>query len=529
MTTRDQVTGARQERAGGGDEFLSTERLKADLGRRTARGGAVTVTSQGLKFVISMAATVVLARLLTPQDYGLVGMVVIVTGFVLLFKDLGLSSATIQKEDLSRQQVDTLFWVNVALSVFITLLTMGLAPLVAWFYGEPRLTAITVVFAVGFLFGGLAVQHEALLRRQMRFTALAVTDFVSLGAGLAVGIPLAWYGAGYWALVVNQLVTGLVYAACVWAACGWRPGPPRRGSGVRPMLAFGSNLTGFTVVNYFARNLDNMLIGRYWGSVQLGLYAKAYQMLLLPIDQINTPITAVAMPALSRLTGEPERYRQAYVRLVEKVAMVTMPLVAYMVVTSDWVVRVVLGPQWGETALIFSILGIAGVVQPVASTTGWLFVSQGRTREMLRWGLIGPPLLILSIVAGLPWGAVGVATSYTAGYVCITTPLLFWYVGRAGHVRASDIYRAVAPMFCTAASVAAALLAFRRWVGPLRPVVGLALCFGIAAGVAFLLFALLPSGRRALRDLSRSLLLLAGRGGGPDAREQAAEVRQACV
>lgn len=496
-------------------DHLRTDDVRADVGARAARGGAVTMASQGLRFALMLASTAVLGRLLTPQDYGLVGMVAIVMGFVALFKDLGLASATIQREELSQREVSTLFWLNLGFSLAVALLTAAAAPLVARFFGDPRLTAVTTAYAAGFIFGGLAVQHEALLRRRMRFAALAGANIAALVVNAVTTVALAWAGFGYWSLVCGQLALGLAYAACLWAVCGWRPGRPGRLSEVRALLAFGRDLTGFTVVNYFARNLDNLLIGRVWGAAQLGFYAKAYQLLLLPIDQVIEPVTSVAVPALSRLNGEPERYRLAYLRLLEKVAMVTMPLMAFLVVTSDWVVRVVLGPQWGEAALIFSVLGVAGVVQPAASSTGWLFVTQGRSREMLRWGFIGPPLTVLFIVAGLPWGAAGVAASYAAGNLCVVTPLLFWYVGRRGHVGARDIYKALAPMLCAALCAGASVFALRRVAGGLHPLAGLAAAFAVTVGVSFLIFALLPRGRRALQDLSHSLVVLAGRGRQP--------------
>jgi O-antigen/teichoic acid export membrane protein len=493
-------------------EHLRTDDVRAEVGVRAARGGAVTMASQGIRFGLMLVSTAILGRLLTPGDYGLVGLVAIVMGFVALFKDLGLAAATIQREELTQREVSTLFWLNLGFSLGVAVLTAAAAPLVAWFFKEPRLTAVTMTYAVGFVFGGLAVQHEALLRRRMRFAALAGANLAALLVNASATVLLAWMGFGYWALVYGQLALGLAYAVCLWGVCGWRPGRPGKLSEVRQLLAFGRDLTGFTVVNYFSRNLDNLLIGRVWGTVQLGFYAKAYQLLLLPLDQVIEPVTSVAVPALSRLNEEPERYRQAYLRLLEKVAMVTMPLMAFMIVTADWIVRVVLGPQWGESARLFAILGVSGVVQPVASTAGWLFVSQGRSREMLRWGLIGSPLLMLFIVAGLPWGAVGVATSYAAGFVCVATPLLFWYVGRRGHVRARDIYGAVAPMFCAALCTAGALLAFRRVVGAVHPLAGLAAGFGLTVCVTFLLFALLPRGRSALRDLRSTVLVLAGRG-----------------
>src|SRR5262245_21140369 len=251
-------------------EHFRTDQLKSDLARRTARGGAVTIASQGVKFFVSTATTVILARLLTPQDYGLIGMVAVVTGFVALFKDLGLSAATVQRDEINSEQISTLFWINLGLSFGVLILTAVLAPLVGWFYGDPRVRLIMVVYAVGFLFGGAAVQHAALLNRQMRFTALMIIEIVSLLVSIVAAIFLAWSGWHYWALVTSQLLQGLAYTIGTLIACDWRPSWPSRSSGVGSMLSFGRNLTGFTIVNYFARNLDNMLIGKFWGSQQLG-------------------------------------------------------------------------------------------------------------------------------------------------------------------------------------------------------------------------------------------------------------------
>jgi PST family polysaccharide transporter len=483
------------------DLYFRTDHLKADLGARTARGGMVVLASQALKFVINMATTIVLARLLSPQDYGLISMVLVVTGFVSLFKNMGLSAATMQREEINYEQVSTLFWINVAVSVALMILTVALAPAIAIFYREPRLTWITMAFAAGFLFSGLVVQHEALLKRQMRFVPLAIAELVSMIAGIVVGIILAWRGAGYWALVANQLVLGFVYAVSIWIACRWRPGPPVRYSGVRSMLAFGGHLTGYGFFNYFSRTLDNLLIGRVWGAQQLGLYAKAYQLLLLPIDQLSSPLDGVAVPALSRLVDEPERYRHAYLRMLEKVAMFSMPGVALMIGTSDWLVRIMLGPQWSGTAHIFALLGIVGLIEPVANTMGWLLISQGRARQLLKWGMIDGTISIVSILAGLPWGAIGVAASYSIVGLCVRKQLLFWFTGRQGAVRTSDIYRTIAPSACAAAVVLAALFAFRKLVTAPTALLGIIVGSAISTAVTLLFFSLLPRGRRALQDI----------------------------
>jgi PST family polysaccharide transporter len=487
--------------------YFDTDHLKTNLGRRAARGGMVTISSQAVKFFTGIAATIVLARLLTPRDYGLIGMVAVVTGFVSMFKDLGLSTATIQKEKISAEQISTLFWVNVVVSLGVIVLTIVIAPGVAWFYGEPRLTLITIAFAAGFLFGGLTVQHEALLRRQMRFVALATIEIASLVAGLAVAILMAWYGAGYWSLVANQLVMGFVYAFGVWVVCRWIPGRPVRNAGVRSMLAFGGNLTGFSVVNYFGANLDNLLVGRIWGAQQLGIYAKAYQLLLLPIDQINTPIAAIAIPSLSRLTDDEQRYRQAYARILEKLTLLTMPLAAFMIITSDWLVRLVLGSQWDDTARIFSILGFAAFLLPVLNSTGWLFITQNRTHDMLYWGFIDVSMKVVSVVAGLPWGATGVAIGIVIR-MYIQAPLLFWYVSRKGPVKQGDFYRAIAVASCAFLCTLSTLFAFRYLAKVENPLIGLSLALTVTLAMTLTTLIVLPSGRVALQDLKATFYVL---------------------
>ncbi len=489
-------------------EYFDTEHLTAALGSRTARGGVVTIVSHGLKFALSIGATAILARLLTPHDYGLIGMVVVFTGFVAMFKDLGLSLATVQRPEITDEQISTLFWVNVTISVAITLLMILLAPLIGWFYGEPRLTLITMVTATGFLFGGLAVQHEALLKRQMRFYALSVIAFASMMIGYVVGIILAWRGAAYWSLVFSQLALLAANTLGVWFVCRWRPGRPRRNTGVRSMLSFGGNITGYALINYVSKNTDSLVVGRMFGPQVLGLYTKAVQLLTLPTDQINEPLATVSIPALSRLADSPERYRQAYLRIMEKVIMVTMPAVMLMLATADWLVLIILGPQWIDSAKILVFMAVAGLFQPVAATGGWLLVSQGRVRDMLRWSLINAPISILSIVAGVPWGVVGVAVSFSLGRILVAIPLLFWFVGRSGPVRMGDFYRLLAPF--TGASICALLacITFRRFVPIENPIVGFVACGVIVAVTTPIFLALMPAGRKALADIKNSMLLL---------------------
>jgi len=489
------------------DKYFGTHHLKTNLGGRTARGGAVAVIAQALKFLITIAATSILARLLTPQDYGLIGMVAFVTAFVSLYKDLGLAAATIQRPEISFDQISTLFWINVSLSVAVCIFTVAIAPLVSWFYGEPRLTSITVITAVGFIISGMAVQHEALLRRQMRYFALASIGCISLVVGYMVAILMAWNGFHYWALVGSQLALVFTGTVITWTVCRWRPGMPKKDTGVRSMLRFGGNFTGFSTINFFSRNLDNLLIGRVWGAQQLGIYSRAYQLMMLPIDQINEPISSVAIPSLSRLTDSDIAYRRAYLRMLEKVALLTMPAVALMIVTSDWIVAIVLGPQWRQVGILLIILGIAGLIQPISNTTGWLFITQGRTKEMFRLSMVSGPITIASIIAGLPWGAVGVAASYVTGQL-ITINILYWYVGRRGPVRTMDFYRTIAPFAAASLSALAACIAFRYWQHPVNALGGIMVCTVVALLTTIFVLAIIPAGRNALGDAVRSVQLL---------------------
>lgn len=493
------------------EDYFRSDHLKVNLGGRTARGGVIAMTSQGLKFLITVAATSVMARLLTPQDYGLIGMVAFVTGFVSMYKDLGLSAATIQRAEIDSEQISTLFWVNVVLGLAITLITIAIAPLVAWFYAEPRLTMITMATASGFLISAFAVQHEALLRRQMRYFSLAAIAVLSVVAGYIVGIVAAWKGLSYWALVLSQLAVVSSSTLLTLALCRWLPGLPKRNSGVRSMIRFGGNLTGFTTINYFSRNLDNLLIGRVWGPQQLGLYNRAYQLMALPIDQINEPVTSVAVPSLSRMRDSPEDYRRAYLRMLEKIALLTMPAVILLLVTSDWIIHVILGSQWVGAIRVFILLGVTALFQPIANTTGWLLISQGRTNHMFQWGMISGPIIMVSIVAGLPWGAVGVAASYALTRVLIVDPLLYWFVGRQGPIRMRDFYFTIAPFVFSSICALLAALAFRHWIDLNSGLLTFAICLVITVGTTFVTLVIIPAGRRALVDVQKSIGLLFSR------------------
>jgi O-antigen/teichoic acid export membrane protein len=498
--------------------FREATAAPRDLKRSAVRGGSLVLIAQGVMFLLTLGATMVLARLLTPSDFGLVAMVLAVTAFAAQFRDLGLSQATIQRSTISDAQVSTLFWINVALGLALSLLTAAAAPLLARYYGDPRMIPITLTLAGTFFLSGLGVQHQALLRRRMRFGVLTTIDILSLTAGLVVAVLLAWRGAGWWALVWRQLIATAASTLGVWWACRWRPLAPRRGAGVRSMLAFGGHLSGYSVANYFARNLDRALLGRQVGSSALGLYSKAYQLILLPINMLTTPITAVALPALSRLQHDPPRYRSYYQKGIAPLVAIGMPAVVFLFVTAGDTIPLFLGRQWVGAVPIFRLLAPAAFVGTIHMTTGWVYVSLGLTRRQLEWTLFATALTVAGFFIGLHWGVRGLAAAVSIAFCGLQIPALL-YCYRPTFLKIGDLLTvlwrpALAALLAGAGCWVLGMLLLKS-ITPLLRFALQAIGYGVLYGLVWLA---LPRGRQILADMVRTLReLRGGSGHGPEA------------
>ena len=465
------------------------------------RGGALTIMSQGVKVVVQFATIVALARLLVPEDFGRFAMVVAFIIVLELFKDLGLSTATVQRQNITHRQVSTLFWLNAGLAVVTALVFAAFAPLLARLYGEPVMLDITPPIALTLLFTGLASQHLALLRRQMRFFTLAVVqngaDILSLAAAVAAALA----GLGLWSLVIQRIVWSVVLAIGAWLACDWRPGRPGPFAEVRAMVAFGGNATGAMVVGRLAANLDKVLLGWYWGPLPLGLFERSQKLLLAPIQNLNAPLAMVALSTLSRLVDQPERYREAYVAAAERLAMLIAPIAAVMIVGAEPVVALVLGPQWLHAAPILSWMGISAVYMPLTYTLSWLYMSQDRTSEMLLAGCVAGGLTALALIAALPFGVVWVAAAYAVSGVVLRVPILLWLAGRRGPVGMRQFGRILA-LPVAAVAVSSALMVAIRGLPFLAdlPVGTAAIVLAVVALAASLcVYGAVPRGRRILR------------------------------
>lgn len=447
-------SGSTPKGATNGDQYFDNTHLNRDLAGKSIRGGLVTICSQVIKLFLKLTTTAILARLLTPEDFGIVAMVTVITGFAELFKDAGLSTATVQRQNITQGQVSALFWINVGVSCLIAMLTASLAPAIAWIYQEPRLLAVTLVLSVTVIFGGLSVQHQALLRRNLRFKDLAIIEVTSMFLGLAAAVAMAYLGLHYWALIGMTTTTAVSTAVLSIALSGWRPGLPRRKTGVRPMLRFGGGLVGFNLLNYVNRNADNLVAGIFLGSTALGLYSRAYTLMLMPFYHINAPLTGIVVPTLSRLQAEPRKYAAVYLEMLALLACFSTPIVALLFVAAEDVIAVFLGSEWKEAVPLFRYLAPAALCGTFSVAPYWLCVTLGRSNVALIWGLVSAPTMLVTFIVGAQFGIEGLAIGFSISWLLLLM-LFIWIACMDAPVMPSQVFFAAAPSLVASIAVAA--------------------------------------------------------------------------
>ena len=447
------------------------------------RSAVVSGATQGSAFVLRTASMIVMARLLFPADFGLVGMVTAVTGFMAFFHDFGLSVASVQRTSVTHEQISTLFWVNLAVGTLLSLVCVAIAPALARFYSEPRLLTITVVLGAGFLLNSSAAQHRAMLQRGMRFGALAVIDTLSLLSGIVAGIGMALSGMGYWALVMMNVTPALFGATGTWVATRWIPGRPSRNSGIRSMLVFGGTVTLNNLLVYVAYNVDKMLLGRVFGADVLGLYSRAYQLINIPTENLNSTISQVALPALARIKDDPQRLRSYFLQGYGLFFAVLAPLTVCGAVFADEVIYVFLGARWHDAAIVFRCLAPTILVFAIVNPFGWLMLAMGNTGRSLRIAFVLVPVVITGYALGLPWGGQGVALGFSAAMVTLAIPIVMWST-RDTLFTLRDVISQLLPVFTSIAVAATVILTTSGRLRQIQPVfVRLVIETGVFLGV----------------------------------------------
>ena len=424
------------------DDYMHIGFEKSDLKKRALQSASLSATGQMVSFALHTGGTVILARILSPSDFGLVTMVLAISLLLQNFGFNGFTEAIIQREEINHSQISTLFWINLGISLALAVLFAASAPVVVWLYKEPRLNAIVVAIAASIALGGLSTQHQALLMRKMEFKKIATNEVVATFISFAVSIILAYFGWGYWALVAKWIVSPLSIAAGAWLFCTWRPGFPVRGSGVTPMVRFAFHTYGNFITSYLRRNIDKILIGRFYGSQPLGYYDRAYHLSNMVPDQILNPLTKVALATFSRLSKDREGYCHSYLNVVSILAFVSMPLSAIMTLAGRDLIVLLLGPQWSRAGEIFCVFGPSIGVAIIYLTHGWLHLSLGTPDRWFRWGIIAFIVTSLSFIIGILFGELEVAVAYSISFYVLIGPAL-WYAGRPINLKLFSVLLAI--------------------------------------------------------------------------------------
>lgn len=365
------------------------------------------LVKQGSRVVVG----IILARLLTPEEYGLAGLVLVFSSLIFIFSDLSLGAALVQRARITARDLSTVFWVSVGVGVTCTLVGVAVAPLVADFYREPAVQPLFIAVSVSFVIVSLGATQEALLVRAMDFRSLEIRQMVAALLGAAAAIAVAAAGGGAWAIILQQVVVVAVSTVMMWVVTPWRPRFMFSRASLQDLGTFGGNVFGSRLIFYLNRNADSLLIGRFLGPAALGAYSLAYNVILLPFSQVAGPLEQLLYPAFTRLQDEMERLAQAWLRVLRLIALVNMPVLFGLVLLADEFVPVVLGEQWEEAIPVIQILGAVGIVQSLQALNGSILQALDRTSWLLRYSIVFTVVTVSAFAVGVPFGIVGVAAA----------------------------------------------------------------------------------------------------------------------
>lgn len=398
------------------------------LAQKSARGGVNALGGQAAKIAISLISLSILARLISPEEYGLVAMVMAVTAIVDVFRDFGLTPATIQAKTISPQERTNLWWLNTGLGTAVALVVALLAPLVVLIYDDERLFSITLVSSVGFIVSGMTTQYFAQLQREMKFGAIAVNNIISSLIGLGSAIVMALQGFGVWALVLQGNVIILVSLLLFVYQTRWLPGRYRRSVPMKRFMNFGLPLMFSNLINYFSALVDVFLIGRIGGTEVLGYFNRATQAVRTPLNGLRSPLNNVAFSALSRRGGEASDIAQLAVKGQILLAYPLVLLAGGLAAASPALVVLILGGNWSGAAPYFAWVAIAEGLNCLAMTAGWILMVRGKTQQILYLTIVSSAHRILWVLVGaLIFGPLG-AVMGQAFAVVIQWPLSLLYV-----------------------------------------------------------------------------------------------------
>lgn len=462
--------------------------------------------SQTMRIVVQLVSLSVLSRLLSPAEYGLMAMCTVVINFAYLLRDMGTAAAVIQRENLTDDMISTVFWFNVGTGFILCLFLALLAPIISAAFKTPALTPVLSLLALIFPISSTAAVHQALQERANNFRTIARVEVVSSLAGLTVALILAYMGFGVYALALQLIAAFAAGTIQLWFASSWRPSWRWSQAEFMSLLGYSGNATGFTIINYFARNADSIIIGRVLGEVQLGIYAQAYRVMMFPLQSMTYVANRALLPVMSRKQNDPAQIGQLYLRSLGLIATVTAPLMAGLWLMRDSFVHVVLGKQWGDVGAILAWLAPVGLIQSLVSTNGTVFLATGRTDRLMRLGLFNTVLQLTAFFIGTRWGIEGMAACYLAANAINFLPA-FYVTLKQVDATLSDLFKAIWRPTAAAAGMVLLLLpvasSFRNYgASPMVTLVGVStLGVLLFAGITFLIS---PSIFRDLKKVAKA-------------------------
>jgi len=443
--------------------YFDDHGLREGLGRKSLHGGAILIVARAVTAAVQVGSILFLARLLTPEDYGLVAMVAAFTGFSPVLVDLGTRDAVVQRVGITEGEVSALFWLTVGIGCAFALAISASGPLIAAFYKEPRLTAIVRVSALTFVPLALTAQHEAILRRAVMFRELAIVGIAANVLSAGGAIVMAYLGFGYWALVTRPIAMYSFTAAGIGWYCRWLPGKPNVTYGVRQMVKFGLNLCGFSLIDFVGRNGDRVAVGWGLGARVLGYYQNTLLVYDNLLEVLVFSVHQVAVSGLSKLQNDLEELRRSWAKALSTVAFYAMPAFGILAITSADLIPLLLGEKWALTGALLSVLALRGIAHSAERTLGWLHVVAGRTDRWLRWGILATSVQLLTLACGLPFGPFGVVWAHVLSMFMLFVPALA-YAGRPLGIGVRDVISVIGAQLTGALAGAGAGFAFRAWL-----------------------------------------------------------------
>jgi PST family polysaccharide transporter len=447
----------------------------ARLDRSLVHGIAWTAALKWVSQVLSWASTIIIARLLTPSDYGLVGMATVYIGLVQLVNEFGLGAAIVQQRDLTRDQLARLGGLSLLLGVVLTLLSLAMAGVIARFFGEPAVRWVVMALSVTFFTTAFQVLPRALLNRDLRFPRLALLDGTEAVAITIGTLACAVLGLGYWALVLGNIGGRLVATGL---AVSWRPHPlawPRDLRSLTREITFGGHVVVSRVAWYAYNNADAAVVGRLLGSAALGAYSIGWTIASIPVDRVSAMVMRVTPGVFSAVQHDLAALRRYVLGISEGLALVTFPASVGLALVADDFVAVVLGQKWIAAVMPLRLLALYGGFRSLTTLLPQVLFTVGQSRRSMQFNLLAAVVLPLAFIVGSRWGPAGVAAGWVVAYPLVVIPFFYRAAFRALELPTRDYFRALWPATsATLAMTAVVLAAEVALAGRLAPVPELA-------------------------------------------------------